>query len=327
MLRPILTALAMAVVVVVPHPGRCAEETDGTILISFHDGGRMYMSFAGTHLDVTTRHGTLKIAVKEIHKIELATRIPREVQTAITQAVRDLGSEDFNVRDAASRKLKRFRERAYADLVEAATSSDSEVSRRAKELLDWLREAVPASKLRVRHHDTIHTSDSMIAGKIQTDMIPVESPQFGKLDLKLADAAGILFLGNNILTELKLEGTYAMQTEAWLDTNLEFINGTMISVEASGEIDMYATQGYFGQYVGTPSGKKAWPGQTGLPREPGTLIGKFGERGTPFVIGSKYEGMVGEGGRLYLRADGNPYNVQTQGHYNIQIRGGNPIPK
>ena len=209
-------------------------------------------------------------------------------------------------------------------MLEAAAGSDPEVKQRAGKLLEWLRDTVQPERLRIRQKDIIHTDDSIIAGKLEASVIPVDSAQFGKLELRLADAASIVFVGNGTITDLKLDGTHALNNDVWLDTQLDFLTGSLLRVEAQGEIDMYAVGGYNGQYVGTPRGRKAWPGQTGLPYEPGTLIGKLGRNGKPFVIGASYDGRVEQEGRLYIRAAGNPYNVQTSGDYSIRITGGVP---
>jgi hypothetical protein len=124
--------------------------------------------------------------------------------------------------------------------------------------------------------------------------------------------------------ELKLDGRYALQNEVWLDTGLDVTEHGRLTISATGEIDMYATSGYVGQYVGTPKGKKAWPGSTGLPIEPGTLIGRIGENGKSFVVKDEFDDSAPGTGRLFLRVAGNPYNVQTSGHYTIKIHGGIP---
>lgn len=305
-------------------PDVAAPKTTGALVVRFHDGGMLRLGFAESALDMTTRYGKLRIPVADIRKIELATRIPEKAQAEITQAIRQLGDEQFKVREEATQKLKSHKELAYAELLEASTSTEQEVKQRALKLLEWLRDAVPPERLRIRQRDIIYTEDSILAGRIETNVIQVDSTQFGKLELKLSDASSILFVGNGSVTELKLDGSYALSNEVWLDANLDFLAGSQLTVEAQGEIDMYATGGYTGQYVGTPRGRKAWPGATGLPYEPGTLIGKFGRNGRPFVIGGSYDGRVTEEGRLYLRAAGNPYSVQTQGEYTIRITGGIP---
>ena len=101
MARLSLTVLLLALVVglqtsaiwqesPVAKPAAPAKDA-GAMLVRFHDGSIMRLSFAGGPLDVTTKHGKLKIAVSDIRKIEMSTRIPDKAQAEIAQAVRQLG--------------------------------------------------------------------------------------------------------------------------------------------------------------------------------------------------------------------------------------------
>jgi hypothetical protein len=80
-----------------------------------------------------------------------------------------------------------LRERAYPALLRAAKQADTEVLRRAEELLAKLRETVPPERLEVRDHDVIHTEDSRIAGRISTSAFKVDTFQFGEQRMKLTD--------------------------------------------------------------------------------------------------------------------------------------------
>ncbi len=293
----------------------------GSAEVKFNDGSVMRMQFSDEVIEVTTAYGKLKIPAKDVRRLELATRIPDAIKTTIDQAIIDLGSSQYKLREVATRNLAEAKVYAYPALMRAAASDDAEVSKRANELITKLKEEVPAEKLKFREKDIIYTDDSMFAGKIEVSSLKANTNQFGVVQVKLSDIGSIAFLHGGRETELKMDGQYAQQTERWLDTKLDFTEGARIAITADGEIDMYASAGYFGQYVGTPKGKKAWPGNPGLQWEPGTLIGKFGESGKIFVIGEKYEAQS-QSGRLYIRAGGNPYNVQTQGEYKVKIQGG-----
>src|SRR5262249_55940296 len=146
--------------------------------------------------------------------------------------------------------------------------------------------------------------------------------QFGSVTLKIADVESMYFLFRGSETELTLDGRYALNNDVWLDTGVDVTERVHLVIMASGEIDMYATQRYVGQYVGSPKGKKAWPGNNGLPHEPGTLLGKIGENGKLFVVKDQFDDFAPATGRLFLRAAGNPYNVTTTGTYTINIQGG-----
>jgi hypothetical protein len=296
------------------------------IEVRFSDGGMMRMTVADEFLDLTTSHGKLKIAVANIRRLELATRISDETKKRIAEAVGELGNPQFRIREKATADLVALREKAYPAVLTVANSSDAEVSKRAKDILEKIRAKVPAGRLRFRDKDVVYTSDSTITGRIELDKISANTQQFGVVQLKLADVASMHFLIAGAETEVTLDGRYAINNEVWLDTGLDVTEQVNLTIIATGEIDMYATDGYVGQYVGTPKGKKAWPGSTGLPIEPGTLIGRIGDSGKTFVVKDQFDEYAPATGRLYLRAAGNPYNVRTTGEYKIRITGGVPSP-
>jgi hypothetical protein len=295
-----------------------------SIEVRFTDGGVMRMTIAEEHLEFVTTHGKLKIAVSDIRRLDLAHRVSETTQRLIDESITNLGSAQFRLREKASADLFALKEKAYPAVLKAAQSKDTEVAKRAKELLEKIRERVPAQRLRFREKDVIYTSDSVITGRLELSGLNVSTQQFGTVQLKFADVAGLYFLNSGAETELKLDGRYALANEVWLDTGIDVTEHVRLTITATGEIDMYATGGYEGQYVGTPRGKKAWPGNTGLPLEPGTLIGKIGETGKVFVVKDQFEEPAPASGRLYLRAAGNTYSVQTSGHYTIKVYGGIP---
>jgi hypothetical protein len=294
----------------------------GNVEVRFADGGAMRMTIGEEHLQLVTPHGTLKIAVADIRRLDLATRIPETTLRQIELLIIDLGSPQFNMREKAGAELLALAEKAYPAVVRAAQSSDAETAKRAKDLAAKIRARVPAQRLRIREKDVVYTTDSTISGRLELGHFAARTQQFGSVQLKLMDVASMYFLGDGADVELKLGGRYALNDEVWLDTQIEVTENGSITITATGEIDMYATGGYTGQYVGTPKGKKAWPGSNGLPYEPGTLIGRIGESGKVFTIKEHFEESAPATGRLYLRAAGNPYNVTTLGEYTIKIHGG-----
>jgi hypothetical protein len=70
-------------------------------------------------------------------------------------------------------------------------SKDAEVRRRAKELLDKIRDSVSEEDLAVRPKDVIHTDDSKIAGHIEGLSLKAHTAQFGEVRLKLSDVRTI----------------------------------------------------------------------------------------------------------------------------------------
>jgi len=300
-----------------------ADVSKNPVEVRFTDGGQMRMTIADEFLELTTNHGKLKIAVANIRRIELASRLSEAHQKLIEQSIADLSSPQYKTREKATAELIALKEKAYPAVVKISQSSDAEVAKRAKEIIEKIRARVPASRLRWREKDVVYTIDSTITGRIEISGFQANTQQFGPVQLKLPDVLGMHFNAGTEI-EVTLDGRYAMNTEAWLDTGVDVTEHVNLTITASGEIDMYATDGYVGQYVGSPRGKKAWPGNTGLPYEPGTLVARIGETGSVFVVKDQYDSFAPASGRLYLRAAGNPYNVKTTGSYSIKISGGIP---
>ena len=108
-----------------------------------------------------------------------------------------------------------------------------------------------------------------------------------------------------------------------------------LNITASGTIDLMpnqpgnalATPDGFGQRVGgqvilanggvAQAAGKARGGRA--QQQFGSLMGKIGDRGRPFVVGSKYQGVAAEEGKLYLRILPGPYNVDSSGTYDVQV--------
>jgi hypothetical protein len=61
------------------------------------------------------------------------------------------------------------------------------VSCRAKEVVDRLKEAVPAERLAVRKNDVVHTEDSKITCRIGQATLKARTAGFGEVEVKLSD--------------------------------------------------------------------------------------------------------------------------------------------
>jgi hypothetical protein len=58
---------------------------------------------------------------------------------------------------------------------------------------------------------------------------------------------------------------------------------------------------------------------------PGTLVGRIGEDGTPFVIGERYTGRPVRSGKLYLHIGPSPWNNASTGAYRVRIASGHGL--
>jgi len=164
-----------------------AAEIPGEMHAEFSDQGNLPLTMLDQQLELETRFGKLTIPIAEIRKLELATRVAPELREKITAALDALGSENFAKREAATKELLGYREAAYPQLVQLSRASDQEVARRTLELVEKLRESLPAERLHARTADLVTTSDSIIAGTLTASKLKVRTKQFGEQELRLAD--------------------------------------------------------------------------------------------------------------------------------------------
>jgi hypothetical protein len=163
----------------------------GAVEVRFTDGRKRKVTLADEKVELTTPYGKLAIPVTAIHRISFASRIPADVIKRVDAAILELGSQEFQRREDASKELRELREKAYPSLLVAAKDKDSERARRAEEVLQWLRDALPEEDLVFRKNDVIHTEDSKIAGRLVMEELKVRSGSTAVEQLKLRDVRSL----------------------------------------------------------------------------------------------------------------------------------------
>jgi hypothetical protein len=199
----LLTALVATPALVAPLPGggpgkppeggagKTSPSAAAAVEVRFTDDSVLKMTLRDQRIEISTQYGKLLVPVADIHKIEFATRLADDVARRVDAAVADLASPQFKVREAATAELLKLREKAYPALLQAAEQKDAEVARRAKDLLEKIREEVPEEALQVRKQDVIVTGQSKIAGRIDGATLRASTTQFGDVQLKLADVRSL----------------------------------------------------------------------------------------------------------------------------------------
>jgi hypothetical protein len=87
-------------------------------------------------------------------------------------------------------------------------------------------------------------------------------------------------------------------TQTWTDTNISLAKGQQLTINATGEVvagtDLRCGPGGFAD-------KPQWKAYSVLAEAPHiALIGKIGEDGAPFLVGTRYQGTAARKGRLFL---------------------------
>src|SRR5262249_35695567 len=153
----------------------------GVLQALFTDGSTLKLTLHDDRLELNSPYGRLLIPVTEIRRIDFATRIPDDIASRVDAAIASLGNAQFKQREAASAELLKFREKAYPALLRASKHTDQEIARRAEEVLERLREAVPAAQLETRPFDIVQTEHSRIAGRISASVLRASTTQFGEV--------------------------------------------------------------------------------------------------------------------------------------------------
>ena len=164
-----------------------SDKAGPSLEVRFTDNSVMKLSIRDEFVDFTTQYGKLKIPVKDIERVEFGMRVSDMLKQRIEAAIADLGAPDFKRREAATRILLELREKAYPSVVRASDSSDSEIAKRAEELVKKFKETIPEEMLKTRELDVLHTANSRISGKIDVVTFKATSNQFGDVQLRLAD--------------------------------------------------------------------------------------------------------------------------------------------
>jgi len=159
----------------------------GRVAVQFVDGSIIEVTARDEKLTIVTDNGKVAVSVADIHSIDLATRIPENVQAKIEAAVKNLGSDNVKDRELANTDLLVLGARAYPALVTAAKDNDSEIGRRAQDMIARLKETLPPELLEGHAVDAISTKDSRFTGKLDSSTLRVSSPFLGDLELRLSD--------------------------------------------------------------------------------------------------------------------------------------------
>jgi hypothetical protein len=350
------TVMSVALALAVVHgqeknekAGPSARSDDHAVEFRLADDSTVKMALQNTSIEVATRYGKLTVPVAEIRRIDFGLRIPEETARRIDTALAQLAAKEFKQREAAAAELIKLRELSFHAVQKATSSTDLEVARRAKEIVKTLIETVPQEKLHLPRHDTVVTLDFTLTGQVETASLKAKGPYFGEVSLKVCDIRTLRLLATDRETPLAVDaGRHGGQQETWMDTGVTLRAGSGLRVLATGTVDLRPADagtflvgpdgqsprsarplGGFGQPGpgggrggrggggwGGGGGERLTASSTPLP---GTLLGRIGEQGRVFVIGSRYEGTASEDGKLYLRIAPNSANSESSGTYDVRV--------
>jgi hypothetical protein len=314
------TTLALALSSPIPATAQEADAPKDTLAkiaeVRFGDGSVVRMTVLQEQLDVTTKYGKLSVPLADIRRIEFGLHMPGGLGDQISTSIKLLGSEVYREREGASKDLLHAGHWACPALQKASKSSDPETVQRATQLLKQITDKTSPDLLRLKEEDVIHTNTFTIVGTITSPTLKAQSPHFGEVALKLCDLRAIHVRQQCNTGETYVDSAkYGCEPNQWLDTGITLDTSMRLSVVVSGQVDLWPQTP--GQYVAGPKGYNA-VGKGG-PYMAGSLIGKIGESGKPFLVGERLETSVGEEGKLYLHIVPSPWNSPSVGTYHVRI--------
>jgi hypothetical protein len=272
---------------VVPPAAPAKSYGPRDVEVRLRDGSRLRGEIGPLEaFTVKTDYGDLKVPVSEMRRLARGNRPSSVEMKEVARAIKELDSDEYEVRQNAQKKLEGFGARAVDAITDALATATAE---RRTRLQAVLKRALERGGRKPVTADAVRTSKMEIKGCLQLAKIPVKT-RFGLLDIDFEDLDCIRWLAYGERQEVQLEAWKSISE--WIDTGVDAVEGEELAVSATGQINC-------GGNIMTAAGSNAW-GNT-QPYLVGTLIAKVGEGGKPFQVGDAQRTVAATGERIYLR--------------------------
>ncbi len=303
----------------------------GMVEVRFTNGSVVIMTLLQDKIDIVTEYGRLTVPPRDIRSIEFGFHATEEDQRKLDEAIQHLGSTVHAERETAVQELVALGPLAFLRLHSTVKSKDLEVSRRAESALKTIREKYPARLLRTREDDVVRTGKFNIVGRIITPSLKAKADDFGDLELRPARLLAIRWFSGDTKKEVVVDaGTYGGPgNNKWMATGVRLEPHVGVRLTATGQVDLLPQQG--GQRVCGPDGAGGMAmgnkgvrffnpnngGQIG-----GELMGRVGDSGPMFFIGSRHTLTPKTGGQLFLMIQQSPWGCPSAGEYRVTVASG-----
>jgi hypothetical protein len=303
--------------------------------ILFHNGSKVRVQIQTEKLEIASIYGRLTVPIQDVLAIEFGLHYPEGILPKIDGAVKNLNSEDFRAREAASKTLLNLGPHAYPAVLRATQGKDAEVTRRARDIVTKLKAKHAKKELKTSPDDRVITPTQTLVGRILTPTVKTRGEYFGEMEHKVANMRTLRAITRSgPEADLSVDAGKYANAGPWLDTEYQLDGKSIYRIAAKGMIDQWPQQP--GQYMCGPNGQGnnvRMPGRGGNPFMPGAkiqlggndrmyggaLIGKIGEEGDPFFIGELCDLHSEAEGKLYLQIGPSPWGCPSAGNYDVKI--------
>ncbi len=267
-------------------------------------------------IPVETPYGLLEFPTEKLIEIHFCLRIDPAVQARIDDALKRLGADDFEAREAATTELRTIGIDAIPALRVALRSGDEEVRRRAERLLGTLEQMAENSGDSVPlvdGRDRITTADFSFEAVVTAPEFVVTTP-YGELAVPRGEVVRIHFRDAGPQRVQIVVPATASIPGGWVRTGVDLRRGQKVILGASGQMRV-PDYGYVSGPRGGGRSSRTHAGMSEL-----ALVGKIGERGETFLVGEKYDAKAARSGTLYLGIVPFRYTYyRTEGSYEVTV--------
>ncbi|HZZ73562.1 MAG TPA: hypothetical protein VFE24_15015 [Pirellulales bacterium] len=297
-----------------------------TITLMLLDGSVITGKLSMKDISVETQFGKLTVPVTSIRSFTPGLTSHPDLSKNMTDLIKDLGSSNFNDRETAQKAILKIGPPARNVLQRYVDDTDTERRTRVKAILDEFDQATSdedenatQSKVGLQKGDVVETTDFTIVGRISPATFDVAT-QYGQLNIKLSDiqrGQRIAPQREDVRKSINVEGTNIAQ-RSFKNTNIKVEKGDKIIVSAEGLITMTP---WGNQAVSSPDGAQNYGWYLPNQIAAGALVGRFGNSGPVFKVGSHATITADRAGTLFLAIGMEPNyaNQNFPGEYHTKI--------
>jgi hypothetical protein len=301
-----------------------AQPKPDDLKIILMDGSILAGKLSVNELAIDTKFGPLKVPVDQVQSFMPGLNSHPTFMAQINEYVNNLAADTFADREKAQQALLRIGPDIRGELERLLKTAEAEKANRLQVILDDFQsqaadEDAPKAQGWVKD-DVIVTPGFTVVGRITTASFSVVSP-FGTLNLKLEDvrqAYREVQEKEDLRKNVSIAGDY-FASRIYSNTSVRVAKGDKVHLTASGSIHL-SPWNQTSSPDGNPNISNVSIGSGSVPS--GTLVGRIGDGGPLFKIGSKHSFTADRAGVLQLgiASPGNYSGNSFPGEYQVKIR-------
>jgi hypothetical protein len=316
-------AAAEPIVAATPAP----PPADGPLRIALMDGSIITGQFSTERFKVDTTYGQLDVPVAALRSFTPGLASHPQLTSDLKRWIEQLGSSSYDQREAAQKALAALGPSIRDQLEQHMNDPDMERKTRIRAIIEEFdRAEEDADEVgddpieRLVERDTIVTSEFTVVGRIVEQEFEIIS-RYGPLKVQLGD---IRRVDRSVQEQQPLDKTVTVPGtelvfQSMKNTAIRLNRGDEVTITADGTVQMTP---WGNQAMSTPDGAPNYGWYMPNTIAFGALIGKVGDGGDMFLVGSKKTFRAERSGVLQLAIAMQP-NFGDQafgGEYRVRVR-------